>query len=51
MKRFNPKLSDFAKRNKDQSVLGFAWSMYWRLLVVICVIELVLWAFFLMILV
>ena len=43
MKKFNPKLSVFMKRNPDQKVLSFAWSMYWRLMLVICAIELVLY--------
>ena len=32
---FNPKLQEFLKENKNQTILGFAWSCYWRLYVTI----------------
>ena len=31
---FNPKLQEFLKENKNQTILGFAWSCYWRLYLV-----------------
>lgn len=27
---YNPKVSDFLKENKDITVMGLFWSMYWR---------------------
>ena len=30
MNCFNPKLQEFLKEKKDITMLGFAWSMYWR---------------------
>lgn len=32
---FNPKLKDFIEKNPDQTMLGFAWSLWWRLQVII----------------
>ena len=32
---FNPKLKEFLEENKEQTILGFAWSCYWRLYVTI----------------
>ena len=37
---FNPKLKDFLNENENQTMLDFAWSCYWRLLVVIMGISL-----------
>jgi len=42
MHMFNPKLKDFIEQNPNKSLLGFAWSCYWRLQVVILVIYLAL---------
>lgn len=32
---FNPKLKKFLAENPEQTILGFAWSCYWRLYLVI----------------
>jgi len=32
---FNPKLKEFLEENPNQTILGFAWSCYWRLYVTI----------------
>lgn len=39
---FNPKLKDFIEQNPNKSLLGFAWSCYWRLQVAILGIYLAL---------
>jgi len=31
----NPKVKDFLEENKDKRLVSFAWSLYWRLWVVI----------------
>jgi hypothetical protein len=31
----NPKLVKFLEENREMSVLGFAWALYWRLALVI----------------
>ena len=31
----NPKFNDFLKKHKDISLMGMAWSCYWRLAAVI----------------
>ena len=32
---FNPKVSEFEEENPDQTMLGFSWSLYWRLQIII----------------
>ena len=32
---FNPKVSDFLEENKDKTMIGFAWSLYWRIMLVV----------------
>jgi hypothetical protein len=27
---FNPKLKDFLEENKNKTLIGFFWSMFWR---------------------
>jgi len=39
---FNQKLSEFMKENPNQTILGFAWSCYWRLYVTIFGIAIVI---------
>ncbi len=38
MKWFNPKIKDFMEENKDQGIIGLAWSLYWRLSIAIALI-------------
>lgn len=33
--RFNPKLIDFLKENKDIGIIAFAWSIYWRITLIV----------------
>ena len=40
----NEKLTEFLEENKDITVLGFAWSLYWRLVIAIFVVYLVVLA-------
>jgi hypothetical protein len=35
MASFNPKVEDFLKESPNKTLLGLAWSMYWRWVVVI----------------
>lgn len=35
---FNPKVKDFKEENPDQTMLGFSWSLYWRLQIIIAAI-------------
>jgi hypothetical protein len=30
---FNPKVKEFLLENQNKGMIGFAWSLYWRLLV------------------
>jgi hypothetical protein len=32
---FNPKLNEFMQKNPDQKIVAFAWSLYWRIAIVI----------------
>jgi len=32
---FNPKLEDFLKENKNITIIGFYWSLYWRFIVMV----------------
>lgn len=32
---FNPKVSDFLNNKKDITVMGFFWSGFWRLVIVL----------------
>lgn len=32
---FNPKVKDFLEKNKDVSMLGLYWSLYWRFMVMV----------------
>jgi len=36
---FDEKVKDFMEKHKDQTMLGFAWSLYWRLYVVIILVS------------
>jgi len=38
MNFFNPKLKDMMDENPDQTVIGFAWAISWRLQVVVLAI-------------
>jgi len=35
---FNPKVKKFMEENPEQTMLGFSWSLYWRLYVMILAI-------------
>ena len=35
---FNPKLKKFLEENPEQTILGFAWSCYWRIYVIVFVV-------------
>jgi hypothetical protein len=35
MKKLNPKVSEFLKDNADITLIGFAWSGYWRLAILV----------------
>ena len=43
--KFDPQLKDFLQENKNISVLGFFWAMYWRWTVFIGLIFFVVMAF------
>lgn len=32
---FNPKLKDFIEKDPGKTLIGFAWSLYWRLMVTV----------------
>jgi hypothetical protein len=40
MNKFNPKVEDFIKANPNKTLVGMAWSMYWRLWLVMIAIYL-----------
>jgi len=33
-KKFNPTTKDFLEKNKNMTLLGLAWSLWWRIYVV-----------------
>lgn len=39
---FNPKLIDFLEKNKNVTLIGTAWALYWRLALVVGGIYIVL---------
>ena len=42
MKWFNPKAKEFMDANEDKTMIGFAWSLYWRFAITVCLIYLVI---------
>lgn len=36
----NPKLKKFIEENPDVTMLGFAWALYWRVLLVVTLVYL-----------
>lgn len=43
---FNPKLEEFLKKDPDKKLISFAWSLHWRLTIVIVGIEIGIWVLF-----
>jgi len=42
---FDKKVKDFMEENPGQTMLGFAWSLYWRLSIMIMAVSVVIGLF------
>ncbi len=42
----NPNYKEFVEKHPEKTLLGMAWSQYWRFFVIIIVVELILLALF-----
>ena len=42
----NPTVKEFEEKHPDRTILGMAWAYYWRLMVLVFVIETVVFIFF-----
>jgi len=42
MNFFNPSVRDFLEKNKDLTLLGLSWAVYWRMAVVVIIAEIIL---------
>jgi len=45
----NPQFKDFAEKHPKKTMIGMAWSLYWRLTLLISVLQLIILGVFLLI--